>query len=187
LLKDRVTPDMVKALPLAFDSADALNYIREFLRPDHPDHRSRAMFGALRLFDGAYKDMKRGEGVMLEVLQGGREFRLTLPGTKLRAGELMTDGTIFDIGEKTPAGSLGLKLNGSRAFMAADVSVDRLGDLLTRLQRNRHVGKFYVPSPEQDVLKALKSEYEAIAERQRLERQERAGRQSPEDTNFPEP
>ncbi len=187
LLKDRVTPDMVKALPLAFDAADALNYVREFLRPDHAQHKARTMFGAVRLFDGAYKDMKRGDGVMVEVLQGGREFRLTLPGTKLHAGDLMTDGTIFDIGEKTPTGSLRLKLSGSRAFMSADVSVDRLGELLNRLQRGRHVGKFYVPSPEQDVLTALKAQYEAAAERLKAERRERASRPGSEDTFSPEP
>lgn len=160
LLKERVTPEKVKALPIGLDAQDMAAYITEFLRPDHRDHRSRSMYGGLRIHDHAVKDMRPGDGVMLEVLNGGQSFRLTIPGSKARAGGLMTDGTIFDIGEKTAPGSLRLKLSGQRAFMKADVSRDVLPELMLRLQAGRHVGKFYLPEPDHEVLKALKVRYE---------------------------
>ncbi|WP_240533830.1 hypothetical protein [Aeromonas veronii] len=70
--------------------------------------------------------MKKGEGIMFEVLNGGDAFRLSIPGTKSRAGALMTDGTIFDIGQKTPEGSLRLKLSGTKSYMQVDVDRDDL-------------------------------------------------------------
>lgn len=159
LLKDRITPESVKSLPIGMDAKDAAAYIDEFLRPDHKDHRSRTMYGGVRIFDSGVKDMKKGEGVMLEVLNGGRDFRLSIPGTKVRAGKLMTDGAIFDIGEKTLPGSMKLKLSGSKTYMSVDISREQLPELMRRLQVNGHVGKFYLPEPDQDVLKTLKARY----------------------------
>jgi hypothetical protein len=100
-----------------------------------------------------------GEGVMLEVLNGGRDFRLSIPGTKLRAGKLLTDGAIFDIGEKTMPGSMNLNLSGSKTYMSVDIAREQLPELMRRLQVNGHVGKFYLPEPDQDVLKTLKARY----------------------------
>jgi hypothetical protein len=97
---------------------------------------------------------------MLEVLNGGRDFRLSMPGTKVRAGKLMTDGSIFDVGEDSLPGGMGLKLAGSKAFMSVDLPRSRLPELLRRLQLNGHVGKFYLPEPDQDTLKALKARYQ---------------------------
>jgi hypothetical protein len=157
LLKDRITPESVKSLPIGMDADDAAAYIEEYLRAGHKDHHARVSYGGLRIFDQGVKDMKKGEGVMLEVLNGGLDFRISVPGTKARAGKLLTDSMIFDIGEKTPEGSMKIELTGSRAFMKADISRKRLPELMRRLQVGGHVGKFYVADPDQEVLKTLKA------------------------------
>lgn len=159
LLKDRITPDMVKALPIGLDAGDICDYIDEYLDPKHPEFRQRSMYGSFRIYDAGVKDMKKGEGIMFEVLNGGDTFRLSIPGTKSRAGALMTDGTIFDIGQKTPEGSLRLKLSGTKSYMQVDVDRDDLRSLMELMQRNHHVGKFYVPEPDHDVIKALKERF----------------------------
>jgi len=156
LLKDRITPEMVKALPVGLDAHDICDYIDEYLDPKHPEFRQRSMSGTFRVYDAGVKDMKKGEGIMFELLNGGDAFRLSIPGTRLRAGALMTDGAIFDIGQKTPEGSLRLKLSGTRSCMKADVGRECLRSLMTLMQRHHHVGKFYVPEPDHDVVKALK-------------------------------
>lgn len=159
LLKDRITPEMVKSLPIGLDSRDMGDYIDEYLRPNHPEFRSRTMYGGLRIYDSGVKDMKRGEGIMLEVLNGGQSFRLTIPGTKSRAGSLLTDGSIFDIGQKTPESSLGLKLSGTKASMQVDLNRRDVPALMELLQRNHHVGKFYIPEPDHEVIKTLKERF----------------------------
>lgn len=159
LLKDRITPDMVKALPIGLDARDICDYIDEHLDPKHPEFLQRSMYGSFRIYDAGVKDMKKGEGIMFEVLNGGDAFRLSIPGTKSRAGALMSDGTIFDIGQKTPEGSLRLKLSGTKSYMQVDVDRDDLRSLMELMQRNHHVGKFYVPEPDYDVIKALKERF----------------------------
>lgn len=161
LLKDRVTPEMVKSLPIGLDARDMAEYIEEYLEPSHWNHRARSTFGGFQFYDSGVKDMKRGEGVMFEVLNGGQTFRLTVPGSKSRAGTLMADAAIFNIGEKTPASSLGLKLAGSRAHMQVDVPRSAMPLLLERLQRGHHVGKFYLPVPDHETLKSLKTRFDA--------------------------
>lgn len=159
LLKDRITPDMVKALPIGLDARDVCDYIDEYLDPKHPEFRQRSMYGSFHVYDAGVKDMKRGDGIMFEVLNGGDSFRLSIPGTKSRAGALMTDGSIFDIGQKTPEGSLRLKLSGNKTYMHVDVDRDDLLVLMDRMQRNHHVGKFYVPEPDHEVIKTLKERF----------------------------
>lgn len=159
LLKDRISPEMVKALPVGLDARDICDYIDEYLDPKHPEFLQRSMYGAFRIYDAGVKDMKRGEGIMFEVLNGGNAFRLSIPGTKSRAGALMTDGTIFDIGQKTPEGSLRFKLSGTKSCMNVDVDRGDLRPLMELLQRNHHVGKFYVPEPDHEVIKRLKCLY----------------------------
>lgn len=159
LLRESITPDKVKALPIGLDARDMCAYIDEFLRPDHRDHRSRATYGALRIFDSGVKEMKKGEGIMLEVLNGGRDFRLTIPGTKSRAGRLMADASLFDVGAKTLPGSMKLKLTGTKAFMKVDIDRSQLPDFMRRMQTNGHVGKFYLPDPNQEILRTLKNKF----------------------------
>lgn len=96
---------------------------------------------------------------MFEILNGGRDFRLSMPGTKGKCGPLMTDASIFDIGEKTLPGSLSLRLSGTRASMQVEVSREVLPLLLQRMQSNGHIGKFYLPVPDQEILKTLKERY----------------------------
>ncbi len=159
LLKDRITPDMVKALPIGLDARDMCDYIDEYLDPKHPEFSHRSMHGAFRIYDAGVKDMKRGDGIMFEALNGGESFRVCIPGTKARAGALMTDGAIFDIGQKTPQGSLGLKLTGTKSYMHVTVDRGDLHSLMELMQRNHHVGKFYVPVPDHEVIKTLKERY----------------------------
>lgn len=161
LLKDRVTPEMVKSLPIGLDARDMAEYIDEYLAPQHPQHSARVRSGGFEFYDSGVKDMKQGEGVMLQVDNGGQMFTLTVPGTKSKSGSLMADASIFDIGEKTPASSLGLKLAGSRSCMKVSVDRDVLPLLLERLQRGHHVGKFYLPVPDHETLGVLKARYEA--------------------------
>lgn len=160
LLKDRITPDMVKALPIGLDAEDMSDYIDEFLDPRHPQHVARATFGAFRFFDSGVKDMKKGDGLMFECVNHGRSFRFSMPGTRTRAGVLMSDGAIFDLGEKSSPNGMRLKLAGTRSHMHVEVSREALPRLLKLLQTNRHVGKFYVPTPDHGVLHTLKQRFE---------------------------
>lgn len=160
LLKDRITPDMVKALPIGLDAQDMCDYIDEFLDPRHAQNAMRTTIGGFQFYDSAVKDMKKGDGIMFECLNYGRGFRLSMPGTKSRAGSLMGDGAIFDIGEKSSRDGMRLKLSGTRSHMQVEVSREDMPRLLQLLQRNRHVGKFYVPNPDHDVLQTLKARFE---------------------------
>lgn len=159
LLRSYITPEMVKAIPIGLDARDLNDYVEEYLRPNHPEHNSRIRLCELQIFDAAVKTMKNGEGIKLELARGGEAFVLTIPGTKARAGSLLSDGSIFNIGEKTADHSLGLKLSGTRASMSARVDRTDLPELLTRLQRHHHVGKFYIPDPDAEVIAALKAQY----------------------------
>ncbi|CEE62073.1 Helicase. putatve [Xanthomonas citri pv. citri] len=166
LMRDRITPDMVKAMPVALDARDMRDYVDEFLRPDHPEHPSRSTPGALTIRDSGVKDSKRGDGIMLESYHSGRSFALTLPGTKAKAGALLTDGTIFDIGTQTAQGSLRLQLSGDRRCMRAEVSREVLPELLERLQRNQHVGRFYVAQPDLEAINTMKMRFRQDRERE---------------------
>lgn len=169
LVKSRIAPEAVKALPIGMDAQDIDAYVTEHLRAERSASKSHRSEGALCIYNAPVKDMERGEGILLESEQGGRVFRLTIPGRKSAAGPLMTDGSIFDIGEKTAPGSLALKLTGTRAFMSALVGREQLLELMQKLQAKRHVGKFYLPHPREEVLKALKTKFE---EEHRAERTE---------------
>lgn len=159
LLRERITPAMVKNMPIGLDAADMNAYVNEFLNPNNKEYRSRTTYGALHIYDCGVKEMKKGQGVMFEVLNGGQSFRMSIPGTKAKAGSLIVDGSIFDIGEKTQAGGMRLKLSGNKNYMSVDVDRDQLFELMRRLQANNHVGKFYLPEPDQAVLKTLKERY----------------------------
>lgn len=163
-VKEHIGPEAVKALPIGLDAADAANYVAAFARHAKPAGHGWAGNGAtpaLQLFTESVKDLKPGDGVSITVTPGRSTARLSMPGTKAKAGALMTDGAIFDIGEKTPPGSLRLKLTGNRAEMRADVPLDQLGLLLQRMQGSHHAGKFYVPCPDNAIIQELKDAYRA--------------------------
>jgi len=159
LLKDRITPEKVKNLPIGMDAKDICDYIDEYLNPDHPNHYSRCHDSRLCIYDSGVKEMVMGKGIMLDMLKGGQQFRFAIPGAKTQAGRLMTDGLIFDIGEKTPEGSLKLKLSGTRMYMHVTVDRSVLPELMARLQSQQHVGKFYLPEPDHEIIKALKERF----------------------------
>ncbi|WP_323025782.1 strawberry notch C-terminal domain-containing protein [Castellaniella sp.] len=169
LLKDRITPDMVKALPIGLDASDLCDYVDEYLDPANPKYNERSSFGEFKFFDSGVKDMKKGDGLMFEGLNGARGFRFTIPGTKSRAGSLMSDGDIFDLGEKSSPVGMRLKLAGTRNYMQVDVTREQLPRLLSLLQKHRHVGKFYLPTPDHQVLGVLKARYEQGKEVERSE------------------
>ncbi|MDB6011083.1 MAG: hypothetical protein JWL65_3333, partial [Gammaproteobacteria bacterium] len=169
LVKSKIAPEAVKALPIGMDAQDVDAYVTEHLRAERSASKSHRSEGALCIYNAPVKDMERGEGILLESEQGGRVFRLTIPGRKSASGPLMTDGSIFDIGEKTAPGSIALKLTGTRAFMSALVGREQLLELMQKLQTKRHVGKFYLPHPREEVLKALRTKFE---EEHRAERAE---------------
>jgi len=158
-IKDRITPEMVKAMPIGLDAQDMSDYINEFLDPKHPDYQQRAIYHGLNIYNQAVKEMTLGGGIEITTMNGGKSFRLTMPGSKARAGRLMTDGRIFDIGEKTTDDSLQLQLTGTKSYMQAMVGREDLPLLLERLQQGKHVGKFYLPSPDQEIIKTLKERY----------------------------
>jgi len=157
LLKDKVTPEMVKAIPIAFDARDLVAYVTEYLRPDHHDAAQRRHFGKLRIFNSSVKMMEPGEGIELTLLNKATGFRLSLPGTKAQAGLLMTDGAIFDLGERSEENGLRLALTGTRTVMRAEVEMERFAQLLTLLQSRRHISKFYIPDPDTEIIATLKA------------------------------
>lgn len=159
LLKDKITPEKVKNLPIGMDAKDVCDYIDEYLNPDHPAHFSRCHDSRLCVYDSAVKDMAMGKGIMLDMLKGGQQFRLVMPGSKTQAGRLMTDAMIFDVGESTPASSLKLKLSGTRMYMHVTVDRSVLPELMARLQVHQHIGKFYLPDPDHEVINTLKERF----------------------------
>jgi len=169
LLRDRITPEVIKSLPIGLDAKDMADYIVEYLSPAHEHHSSRAIAGGLEIHDEPVKERERGKGLTLTLGRYGDHFNLSMPGTKAKSGSLMADGQIFDIGEKTPVSSLRIKLTGTRSLMSARVSMDEMPELLERLQRGRHLGKFYLPSPDQETLAALKARYEQSKDASRLD------------------
>jgi predicted RNA methylase len=160
LLRGHVTPEAIKALPVALSPREVGDYLDVFLAPDHKDHRSRTMFGSLHVYAQSFREVKKGEALMFEILQGGDRFRLSLPGTKTKGGGLITEGSIFDIGAKTPPGSLRLKLAGTRGVMQVDMTRDVMIQVMERMVRGNYASQFYVPKPDQDTLKALKIRYQ---------------------------
>jgi len=162
LLREYITPEKVKSMPVGLDHQDVHDYIKEYLRADRPDHRERLLGGnrALAVYNTAVKNMEDGDGIALKASRDGRNMILLTPGTARRAGTLMKDGAIFDLGEANAReGSLKLKLTGTRSGMRASVEMDQVGDLLRYLQSNKHVGKFYVPNPDPDILRLLKERH----------------------------
>jgi hypothetical protein len=159
-VKAWITAEQIKTLPVGMDAADIDGYVSEYLRSHHA-REGEAEGPKLQVFDRAVRELRKGDGLMLEMIHRGSEFRLTIPGRKSVAGALISDGRIFDCGERTSSESLGLILSGTRDFMTAVVPRDELFELLRRLQSSNYVGKFYLADPKQDVLQDLKRRYEA--------------------------
>ncbi len=157
-VREHISPETVKALPIGLDASDMAGYVTAYLRGVK---RGSDRAPALRFFTEGVKDLQAGEGVSITVTPGRPTATISLPGTRAKAGPLMTDGAIFDIGEKSVPGSLRLKLTGNRIEMKADVAVDDLPRLLSRMQSNHHAGKFYVPCPDTEIIRALKDAYQA--------------------------
>lgn len=169
MLRGSVTPEMVKAIPVALDAREVYDYVREYLDPRHTDHAIRLTSPELRIYDSAVKQMSAGDGVSLTLSRGNRfgrplQWTLSTPGTASQAGPLLKDGRIFDIGKNTSATGLGLNLQGTRKGMTAHLDMSQLEPLLRALQTNRHVGKFYIPEPNAEILATLKERYQKAAE-----------------------
>lgn len=171
MLRGSVTPEMVKAIPVALDAREVYDYVREYLDPRHRDHATRINSPQLRIYDSAVKQMEYGEGIEITLSRNNSRFSsslrwtLTTPGTVSQAGPLLKDGRIFDIGKGSSPTGLGLNLQGTRKAMLAQVDMNQLEPLLRALQANKHVGKFYIPEPDAEILATLKQRYAKAAER----------------------
>lgn len=161
ILHSQVTPEMVREIPIGFNGQDMADYVAEFFNRSRSDYQERVRSGTLKIFDSGVAQMDPGEGIVIENLSGAHRFRLSIPGGKQRSGNLLTDGALFDIGKDTPAGSLRLKLSGNKKTMAAEFDAQELPLVLDRLERGRHLGKFYLPSPDHEVIKTLKANRES--------------------------
>lgn len=179
MLRGSVTPEMVKAIPVALDAREVYDYVREYLNPRHTEHAIRIASPELRIYDSAVKQMDNGDGVALTLSRSNSrssrslQWTLTTPGTVSQAGPLLKDGRIFDIGKESSPTGLGLTLQGTRKAMTAHLDMSQLEPLLRALQENRHVGKFYIPEPNAEILATLKQRYAKAAE-QGLEPEELA-------------
>jgi len=171
MLRGSVTPEMVKAIPVALDASEVYDYVREYLDPNHTEYAKRVSSPELRVYNSAAKQIAAGEGVSLTLSRSNSRYSrslqwtLTTPGTVNQAGPLLKDGRIFDIGNGASDTGLKLKLQGTRKSMSAAVDMDQLEPLLRALQRNRHVGKFYIPEPNAAILARLKERYEKARQR----------------------
>jgi len=169
VVKRTISSADVKKLPVAFDPDDLVKYVHEALR----DARTKginptyAPHPLVRIFNSAVKDMDVGEGVRIASMGYGDRFRLSMPGAKNKAGALLTDGRLFDVGERTPKGSLRLRLVGNRTAMSCDFGTELLGEVLARMVSGKHVGKFYVPDPNIEILERLHAQQEAKARKKK--------------------
>ncbi len=168
MLRGSVTPEMVRAIPIALDAHEVYDYVQEYLDPRHPEYGKRVSDQSLRIYDSAVKEMEAGAGISLTLARSNYQgshsllWMLTTPGTVSQAGPLLKDGTIFDIGKDDTG--LGLTLQGTRKFMLAKVDMSQLEPLLRALQVGRHVGKFYIPEPDAAIIATLKARYEQAQE-----------------------
>lgn len=160
LLRSHVSPEKIKNMPMALDHKDVIQYMARA----EPVHAGTATdrWAVSRIYNNAVQDGVR-EGEAMIYRQAEDRFALAMPGTKKAAGALMGDGRIFNIGAKTPAGSLRLELTGTRTEMRAQFPATQLPDVLQRLQEGGHFGKFYVPSLNLDVIKDLQEQNRQLA------------------------
>lgn len=165
LLRDSISPEAVKSMPIPMDARDVCAYIKAYFSPtrDWTHHANETLRGTappLRIFTASVKEQKEGEGIEIYASSAG-SFKLMVPGTKSRSGALIADGALFNIGEETPANSLRLELVGDRKVMTAKIPDDLVEPLLLRMQKNRHVGKFFILNPEIPIIEELKQDWQA--------------------------
>lgn len=165
LIKDRISPESIKSLPLGMDAPDVMAYLKAFFNDSHPKIRQRRETGVI-LYDRAVKDMDMGDGIMIQSMRSGN-WRIVMPGSKAKAGALMTDARIFDIGENTPSDSLRLKLEGTRNYMQAHFTPQQLSTLLTRLQSGQHLGKVYLPEPDEETMRDLRAKLDPVPDQKK--------------------
>lgn len=190
-LKERVTPEMVKSLPLGLDALDMARYTERYLDPKHPAFSDRVDIDGFRMFNTAVKDAAEGDGIMIRVAQRGQKFVLTFPGAKMKNGGLSVDGALFNIGDDTPKGSLGLEHDGNRKVTRCAFDAAQLPEVLQALQKGNYVSKFYVADTDPDIIddlrKVAKSEFEAQQRKQaRKERRAEARAQKLNDSDVDE-
>jgi hypothetical protein len=143
--------EMVRTLPIGMDATQMCDYIELMLKKGN---RHENVF---TFFDRPVSMMDRGNGVMFTLHKDGDKFRLTMPGTKSKAGLLIQDGSIFQITGKSEGDTLGISLSGSRVFMEANIALGILPEVLKRMQCNGHIEKFYLPDPDPVIISALKT------------------------------
>ena len=156
LIKDRIDPELVKSLPIGMNADEAYGYVMGFV--EHQEENPNYVNQNLNLYNQNVKDMRQGDGIIINVSKITGKAILSIPGTKSKAGSLLTDGDIFYIGENTPPQSLSLNLHGNRTYMSTTFEIGTLKEVLRLLQAKKYVSQYYLPSPNQEIINQLKEE-----------------------------
>lgn len=150
LLKSTVTLEKIKSLPIGLDANETLFYIKLFLKKHAGNLKySNEHFANFQIQNTAGEELELGQGIILKLNADGN-LHLYVPGSKIKAGNLLNDDSIFQTKNSNMDG-LGLLLSGTRSMMSCVVTCDEL-EFLERLQKGHHVGKFYVVNPDLDIL-----------------------------------
>lgn len=148
LVKSNISVEKIKSMPMGMDASDVIQYVKAI------NQKHQAIQQPLAVFNNAALYGADSGGIEIERRPNG-SFYLSMPGTKSASGKLIADGNIFDLGDKTPFGSLKLKLSGSRKIMKAQFPAEMLPDVLQRLSSGRHVNRFYIANLDMEVVKGL--------------------------------
>ncbi|MEA9392206.1 strawberry notch C-terminal domain-containing protein [Acerihabitans sp. TG2] len=159
-IKAAITPDEIKHMPIAFTAKDAIQYVRE--------HRSNlqrpGLSKKIEFFNTNRREQDSDEGIRIVILNHIDDVNVFVKGTKQANNGLITNGRIFDIGEKTPSESLGIKLSGNRNSMTCTFDIVILDEFMERLVSGAHISKFYISEHHADILQDLKSKNQIAKE-----------------------
>lgn len=159
-VKASLSVDQIRSLPVGFNAKDAMKYILEYrANSSIPNLSSK-----VQLFSVNQRDMEEDEGIKITVHRRNDFAIVQVKGTKFANNALISNGHIFDLGEKTEPGSMGVQLSGNRTTMKCEVDIQNLGEFLSRLETGHHLGKFYVPNPNPDILNELKMQNQSERE-----------------------
>ena len=153
LVKSHISAEKIKSMPMGMDDDDVVAYVRE-LDSGRDAGAAPAPFPQVAIYDNPLKEGAADGGVSIRRL-GQDRYQISLPGTKSKAGSLLADGRIFDLGAKSSADSLRLALTGTRKAMHATVDATQLPKLLSRIREGGHFGKFYVADLNMEIVKRL--------------------------------
>lgn len=157
LVRSHISAEKLKSMPIGMDHEDVAQYIKAVDEKFEANaNKGYKPCVELLIYNNALLEGAEDGGILLHRRAPG-SYTLSMPGTKKHAGELIADGRIFDVGAKTPADSLRLKLAGTRKTMSCKVDEAMLPVLLTRLSQGHHVSRFYLHDMDLEVIKQLQN------------------------------